>query len=897
MDWKARIRAALQDANARLVLDDDVVEELAQHAAAIHDAAVARGASRDEAIRKVDEVIARWRVEAPTLRRRLKRQPAVDPPAAGARLFAGLIQDVRYALRLLARQRRFSLIAIATMALGVGTTTVLFSVTYGVLLKPLPWPAGARLVQLDETRGGNPPRFGSFSNAALATWQADPKTIAAIAGWSQRTATLFDGTESERVPIAQVSPNLFQMLGVPPRAGALLDPSDDAARTVVLSERLWQRRFGADPEVAGRSVQLDGVSYQIRGVLAGEHAFPSNGIQAWIPFSIPSPAGNLLSMFQAIALLQPGASAEQAAAEGTARARNAVDSGMTTVAIFGKNGPIQITARPLREAMTADVRRPLVMLLAAVVLLFLAATANLAGLQITRATARTREMAIRAALGAGRGRVARQLLVEALLLGATGGAAGLGIAALLHRAVPSILPPDFPRVDSVTVDGTVIAFAIGVSLVTSVICGLWPARGIRRASLVPALVEDGTSPAGIGARTRAGRARMVLISGQVAIACILLVGASLIGRSFLSLVAADRGYEAAGVLSARVSFPAALYAPARRYELADRILSAIAANDGVVAAAFNSEGPTSPGGSTASFTLPPSRPDAEPVSVQASPRLVSAAYFSTMHTPIVAGRGFDESDVLGAPPVAIVNRAFARRYLGDAAIGAKVPMALGYEQTDQQATVVGVVEDARYVTSAEQSRPELYYCYRQLSGKLTIPGVTLLVRTTGPPASFAATMQGVVRSADAQLKAEAVLPLDERLMQTLARPRLYAVLFVGCATLALLVCGVGLFSVLSYAVAQRTREIAVRAALGAKPRGLIWLVVKQGLALTGLGIVVGLGAAAALVRFASTFLYGLTPYDPATFVAVPIVILAAAVLACWAPALRASRLNPSRLLR
>ncbi|MEN3337535.1 MAG: putative transport system permease protein [Acidobacteriota bacterium] len=668
MDWNHRVRSALL-AGGRDP-DADIVEELAQHARAMYEAARADGLSHEEADRSIDDQLERWRADAARLRRRAVRVAPLVPPAASAPTWrSGVARDLAYAARLLWRQPKFTLLATVTMALAIGSATTLFSVVHGVLMKPLPWADAERLVVLKETRGGHAPRFNSFSNAAYNAWRDHATTIAAIGAWAQQTVTLGGAGDPERLRIIAASASLFDVLDVRPILGtafaedAELPGRDDV---VVLSEPLWWERFGGDRHVLGRVVQLDGRSHTIIGVLPANAAYPDRQSRAWVPFHVPSTAGNYLSMFEAIARLRPGVTAVQAAAEGTARGRFAADTGLTTTAIFGGTGPVTISATGVRAALTADVRPALLILMAAVMLLLVAGTANIAGLQLARATSRRREIAIRAAIGAGAGRIVRQLLAENLLLGACGGAAGLVLAVWLHRVLPALLPVDFPRVDDLRIDGTVVLFAVLVSVLTSVGFGLLPALGARRQDLVESLNADGTATAGVPRWSRAGRARFGIMAGQVAIACVLLVGASLLGRSFVGLVTADRGYDPSGVLIARVSLPASMYSPERRYVILHSILDRLGAIAGAADAAFTSELPLTPGGSTSAFTL---RRPGGTLLVQASPRIVSPRCFPALGMRIVEGRGFSEADTQGSAPVTIVNRAFARRYLDGVALG------------------------------------------------------------------------------------------------------------------------------------------------------------------------------------------------------------------------------------
>ena len=892
-----RVRAAF--AAAGHVPDDEVIDELVQHAQAMYDAARADGCSRAEADRRVAEQLDRWLRDAKALRHRTRRLPAVEAPqAASASYSAGLAQDVRYAARLLRRQPRYALLAILTTALGIAATTVLFSVTYGVLMKPLPWPDADRLVVVKETRGGKSPRFRSFTNTAYLAWREKAATIEDLAAWSQSTVTLVGAGDPDRIQITDATASLFPLLRAHPLIGSLFDEKDETSPVIVLSEGLWRQRFSADPAVLGRVVRLDGQPHTIVGVLPDRFAYPDRQARAWVPLRIRPAAGNYLSLFNALARLRPGATAAQAAAEGTARGRFAADTGLTTVAIFGGRGPVEISAQPLREALTADVRRPLIVLLVAVALLLVTATANVASLQLARATTRRREMAIRAALGAGGARVIRQLLVESVLLALAGGAAGLLLAWLLHRALPSLLPADFPRGDDLSVNATVVLFSLAVSVSAGIAFGLLPALRARRLDLVESLAEDGTAPLGARGRSRTAQVRLAIMAAQVAIACILLIGASLLGRSFVALLTADRGYDPAGVLTARLSLPSGLYPPERRYDIARQILERLAAMPGVTNAAFTSELPLTPGGSTAAFTMRSPHADGGTVSVQASPRIVSPAYFAAAGMRVTAGRCFVDADTETSQPVVVVNRAFARRYLGESALGSRLPMAAGYQDDDgTQATVIGVVDDVRYLTAADVSQPEMYFSYRQMKGRLTVPVITLLVRATGDPAALGATLRAAVRNADDGLVPDAVMTLEDRMVRSLARPRLYAILLGGFAGFALLVAAVGLVGVLSYTVAQRSRELALRVALGARKADIVGLVLRQGLAVTVAGLALGVLGSLAVTRSIAALLYGVTPYDRLTYIAVPLLLFVVAGIACVAPARRAATLDPVQVLK
>lgn len=809
------------------------------------------------------------------------------------------MHDLKYAVRLLRRQPKHALLTVVTMALAIGATTTLFGVTYGVLLKPLRWPNADRVVVVKETRGGSAPRFGEFTNAAYLAWREQAATVTDIAAWSIRAATFTGAGEPERIRLTVATPSLFQVLGARPLIGSFFDRTQESAPVIVLTEGVWRQRFGADPGVLGALVHLDGVAHTVVGVLPERLAFPDSQSRGIVPLAIPPVVGNSLSLFNALALLAPDRTAAQAAAEGTARGRFAADTGLTTMAIFGSTGPLEVSAQPLREALTADVRQPLMLLLTAVALLLMAATANVANLQLVRAATRGRELAIRTALGASGARVTRQLLVEGVLLGALGGMVGLGVAVLLSRSLAALLPSGFPRVDELGIDRTVAGFAVAISVAASIVFGLVPAWRVRRLSVGEALADDGAASVGVSGRTGFARARLPIMTAQVAIACVLLIGATLLGRSFFALLNADRGFDPSEVLSARLSMPSPLFdSPERRFAAVDSVLARVAALPGMRHVAITSELPLTPGGSSSAFTMR-SPADGGTVRVQASPRIVSSGYFDAIGMRLVTGRAFLPSDTETSEPVVVVNETFARRYLGASPLASRIPMA-GYGPPDGQpveCTVVGVVADVRYVAAAETSLPELYYSHRQMRGRLPVQTVTLIARTHGDPAAASRALRSAIREVDDRLATDAVTRLDDRLLTTLARPRLYAVLLAAFAGFSLLTAAVGLFGVLSYSVSQRSREFAVRSALGASRADILGLVLRQGMAVAAAGLVIGVLVSAWLTRLISAQLYGVAPHDAVTFTVVPLVLLVVAACASMMPAYRAATIDPLRVIR
>jgi putative ABC transport system permease protein len=713
----------------------------------------------------------------------------VLPPAAGGVLLDGVIQDVRYGLRLLRREPGYAAVAILTMAIAIGATTMLFSVAYGVLLKPLPWLDAEQLVRITETRQGRAGRvLGTVSNGTFLAWRDRRSTIEDVGGWLTQTATLTGAGAPVRMPIIPTTPSLFAVLKVRPLIGRLFTEGEGTRNQpglAIVSYGLWQERFGGRPEVLGELLQLDDKRYTIVGVMPPEFAFPDREVRAWTAWSVPgvmTESGNQVGViFRAIARLRAGATPAQAAAEATSSARSAPDMGFAARALFGAVGPIDISVVSELQAITADVRPAILVLMAAVTLLLITATANIASLQLERATTRRREMAVRAALGAGQRRVTRQLLVENSIVGMCGGAAGLALAAGLRRLLPSLLPAGFPRVDAVTLDMHVLSFAMVVSGMATVVCGLLPAWHTRRINLVETLSQDAVAPLGGAMRSPLVRTRVLVMAGQVAIACVLLVGATLLTRSFVALTHADRGYDPANVLTARLPLPPN-YPVERRHQVLETLIHRLRVVPGITHAAYGTALPfVSFGGFTAFTMRPPHNPDVE-LNVQAAQRVVSPDYFGAMRLRLVAGRTLTDADTATTPPVVVVNRTFARQYLGDRPIGFRIPQdgprAGGIRFAEEHAAweVVGVVDDMRQDVDSPR-QPEIFASMNQITTRTTNLGSDpiLVIRTAADPTTYVPTLQRLVQEDAPGLALDSVMTMDDRVMTSLAKPRLYAV--------------------------------------------------------------------------------------------------------------------------
>jgi putative ABC transport system permease protein len=823
-----------------------------------------------------------------------------------------LQRDIRHTFRTLFRSPGFTTVTVLMMALGIGATTALFSLTYGVLLKPLPWSEPDRIVRLQETRGGRPGRVPwTISNTTYHAWREQPAIIEEIGGWMRgqlMTMTVGSG-EVERLRVGKVTPSLLRVLRAQPRTGRLFSDEDAGGRegpqVVVLGFGLWQRRFGGDPDVIGRSFRLDDRLLTIVGVMPRDFAFPDRETEAWLPLEIARVTASAeviqAMIFNAVARLRPGATAQQAASEATSRGRAAPSLGSAGVALFGSAGDIAVTATPARDALTADVRPALIVLLAAVGLIFSTAIASLLVLQASRAMKRRREMAVRMAIGASAGHLTRQWLVESATVGLGGGIAGLLVAAALHQILPVVLPPDFPRVDEVALDAQVAIFASALTVVAIIVCGLVPALQVRDQNLVESLTADSTAPGPGAASTRSTRVRTAMMVAQVAIACVLLVGTGLLARSFAALLAADRGFDPHDVLTAHITMKARPFASqSAGLERAQQRLQAL---PGVADVGFGNALPFVTTGGFRGLTIPSPKDPGSKLQVQTLMRTVSPEYFPAMGLRVIAGRALDRADTSSSRPVVVVNRTFAAQYLDVDPIGTVLPIAIGARREWE---VVGVVDDVRqgglsgvapaaFGGVADPPQPEMFFTYRQWTSNVS--ELVYVIRGGANSAALTPMLRAILREEDPSLAIDSVMTMEDRVMHSLARPRTYAVLLGGFALFAVAIAAVGLFGVMSYMAAQRTREIGIRTALGAQPHDILRLVTKEALAILIGGLVIGLAAAFLLARSLAPLLYGVSVHDATSFVAVPIILSAVVAVACAVPARRATRVSPLVALR
>lgn len=801
--------------------------------------------------------------------------------------------DVRYGLRGLIRRPAFALTAIGTLALGVGATTTLATVISGVLLKPLPFAEPDRLVRLSESRDGATARASSgLAHQTLDTWKTQSTTIAEFGAYDTSAATIrADDRRSDRVNILSMSPQLFDTLAVRPAMGGGPGPETKSTdHRAWLSDASWREYYNAAPDVLGKIVWIDGQAFTIAGVMDRTFVFPDQ-----------SPAVSILldeqvRFIDAIARLRPGVTPEQAAAEGTARARSAPDLGAVGVAVFGSAGPARVSVTPLLPALTADARPALWLLLAAAALLLATGVANVAGLQLANAAGRRREFAIRSAIGAGTIRTVRQLVIEHAILGIAGAGAAVLLAYWWNRMLPAWLPAGFPRAANVTLDARALLMALALSLAASQTFGLLPLWFVRRVTLTDALAEDGGAPVGGGMRTRVARLRSAILVAQVAVAAVLLVGAALLGRSLYTLATIDRGYDPSHLLTAQLPMPEHDFTRLQRVAALDGIIDRMRQIPGVTHAAASDIFPLVPLEFPRTIDLPPAGPGGASRRVKVASRTVSRDYFATIGMRVVEGRGFTGDDRLESPPSVVVNRAFVRANAeGRNIIGTSLPIK--FAQSWNGATVVGVVDDVRQQAGAEPALPQLFACYCQIATGILGDVPALAIRTTLDPAALAPTLRAVVHDVAPLAGLTSVMTMEARLKERLAVPRLLAALVVALGAGALLIAVVGLVGALAHQVTLRAREIAIRAALGATPRDIAGGIARSAMLVTGIGTAAGLLAAFLLARWLDHVVTGVGVHDPLAFGLVPVVLILVALIAASAPARRASRVDPARVLK
>jgi putative ABC transport system permease protein len=804
-------------------------------------------------------------------------------------------QDLRYGARMLMKQPGFTLIAVLTLALGVGANTAIFSVVNTVLLRPLPYREAEQIVAIQELNEEG--KRVQVTAANFLDWRAQQTTFAHLAAIFTRPANLALSAQAERINLAVVSANFFEVFGATAERGRLLLATDEQAGhapVIILSHGLWQSRFGGAADLIGRGVALDGKSYTVVGIAPAGFQYP-NQTEAWLPPLRLAPELNErmdvtqvrgMGYLSAVARLKPGVSLAQAAAEMetiTARLRQQYPA--TNNTRFNR-------VVSLHQHLVGETGAMLWLLFGAVSLVLLIACANVANLLLVRAAARQKEMAIRTALGASRWRVMRQLLTESTLLALAGGGLGLLLAVWGVELMTKLLPQDFPRLGEIGLDFSVLGFTLAASVLTGVLFGLAPALQSAKTGVHEMLKESARGAAG---SWRQHRLRHLLIVSEVAIAMVLLVGAGLLLRSFLQLQSVNAGFTPQQVLTARLSPSGAGYRSDPAYTNYYReVIERVSRIPGVEAVGAINTLPLSKG-PTAGFRIegrPLLTPDKWP---GANYRSVSPDYFHALNIPLVQGRAFTERDNAEAPLVMIVNQALARRdFPSENPVGKRIN--LGNTDRNGQPVwfeIVGLAANVRSLELAEEAQPEFYLSHLQD----TFAEMSLVIRAAVEPANLAAAVRQAAAEVDKTQPVSKVETMVRIVSATVSQPRFNLFLFGLFGGLALLLSSAGIYGVTAYSVAERTPELGLRLALGAQTSDVLKLILGQGLRLILAGIGWGLAAAFALTRWLTTWLFGVSPTDPLTFAVIALLLLLVALLACWIPARRATQVDPMIALR
>lgn len=810
--------------------------------------------------------------------------------------------DVRFSLRMLAANRGFAAAAVACLALGVGATTAIFSVVHAVLLRPLPYAESARLVRVFT-------EFPKFPNGGLRHFwvsppeyfdlQRDLRSFEMLEGWANQGVNLASPSEPVRANASYVTGGMLELLGVAPRAGRLLSTGDDrpgVPAVAVLSWGLWQRSYGGDPAVLGRDIRLNGRPCTVVGVMPPSFAFPPGEIDApelWVPLQLDpaKPGGRGSHFLSLLGRLRPGVGIAGArdemlryarhSSETTARSKHPFDPALHPLVAAG-----------FQEEVVRGVRPAMLVLLGAVAFVLLIACVNVASLLLARAEARRREIAVRAAMGAGTGRLLAQFVTEGLLLSVVGAGAGVLLAAGGLRLLAATGAGSIPRAAEIGIDWTVMAFALAISIATGVVFGLAPLLHIRPGGLHEILKSSSGRSTGALA---AARFRRALVGAELALALVLLIGAGLMTKAFWRLQHVEPGFNAAHLLTMRLSLPETSYTAARASNFWPALLDAVNGLPGVVSASLASG-------------LQPARPlNANDTAIEGfvpvpgGPienidywNFVGPGYFETMGARLLEGRYLNSGDGNGAPLVVVVNRTLARAYWPrESALGHRVKA--DYGPTAQWRTIVGVVADMKNAGLDRPAGAELFIPFLQRGANSGASG-TLLVRTAGEPAALAGAVRRRIRALDAGLPVSNVRPMEEVVAATQSRPRFLTLLLALFSTLSLTLAALGVYGVISYSVAQRTGEIGIRMALGARPGDVLRLIGAGGLRLALAGTAAGAVGAFALTRFLSGLLFGVSAVDAATFGGMAALLIGVTLVACFVPARRASRVDPVQSL-
>jgi putative ABC transport system permease protein len=806
-----------------------------------------------------------------------------------------LFNDLQYGLRMLWKHKSVSAIALLTLALGIGVNSAIFSVVNAVVLRPLPYPESERLMVV----WGNLHKTGleeiEISALEFKDFQQQSHSFDQIAAYNIQGFNLTGVDQPERLRGAAISANLFSTLRMQPQLGRNFLADEDQLGNdtrVILGDSLWQRRFGGDPSVINKTIQLDGRTLTVVGVMPASFHFPDRDTEAWIPLAFTPDLlqeDNRGSHFlNLIARLKPGITPAQAQADlNTVTARLSQEHASTYRSGFSA------TIRSLHEEMVGNMRRAMLVLLGAVGLVLLIACANVAHLRLASATSRYREFAIRAALGANRARVVRQFLTESLLLSFIGGAVGLALALWVVRALVFLMPKDTPRLEEIKLDYRVVLFTLGTALLTGIVFGLAPSFQAARTNLNDVLKEAGRG----GDGSRRLRLRNLLVVSEFALSLVLLIGAGLMVKSLLRLQEVKPGFDPANLLTMRIALPSSKYENfTKSHAFFQQLFDQIEARPEVESVGAINLLPFGGGGGDRSFSIEDqptpsghSRPDEQV-------RFVTPGYFRAMSIPLLNGRDFTRHDLPDTPQVAIVNSAFARKFWANGnALGKRISFQ---NQNPKWYEIVGVVGDVKHRGLDIQDSPEIYIpAFQPLFANGNVPALYLAARTKSDALQLGPAMRSEVAMLDRDQPIYSLMTMDQRISDSIA-PRRFNMFILGLfAALALILAAIGIYGIMAFAVVQRTHEIGIRMALGASTRDVLKLVMRNGFKLALIGIVVGLVAAFAATRVLSSLLYDVSARDPVIFVIDAVLLAIAALLACYIPARRATKVDPLVALR
>ncbi len=877
-------------------VESELAEELHAHIERETERLVSRGLSRNEAQRR-----------ARLLFGGLDKVNEECREARGVYLFETSLQDLRYAARTLRKNPGFTAVIVLTLALGIGASTAVFSIVNSVLLKPLPYPAAERIVfpwrlaphgiQLgyDEIPWGR---------SEFLLMSKESKAFQFLGAFKSDSFNLTGSGEPVRLNGLRASAGFFPALGVEPMLGRFFSAEEDRAgneHVAILGYSLWREQFGGDPAIIGRSVELNASAYTVVGVMPAGFSFPraeempggftfERDVRLWVPLAlstgpvIPGEPNELAIL----ARMADGISVSQAQAEMNLMTKRFENLSGSKLAV----GWYDSRVTPLEAQITVDTRRPLLLIFSAVGIVLLIACSNIASLVLARTLARNREFTLRAALGAGRSRVARQLLTEGLLPSIIGGAVGVAFAEAGIYFVKMLGPSNLPRLQEVTVDFRVLAFATGCSILTGILFGLAPAIGMSQINLAESLNQGGQRVPGGGAGSRL---RKTLLVCEVALAFVLVIVAGLLAQSFVRLLSVDAGFRTDHVLTFELSLPELKY-PDQQHIAAfyQRALHSLQSQPGIESAAIVETLPI--GGATEStgIRIPDWTPPNSGVRRYANYTIASPGFFATVGAPILRGREFLQSDTADSMPVTVINDAMAKKFWpGQDPVGKQVgPGSPQYPL----ATIVGIAADVKHLSLREEPGPEMYVPYTQKVWPSLLT-MDVALRTRLDVASAVTSARNAIRAVDADLPIANVRPLASLVDDSVAQPKFSMLLLAAFGAFALILACVGIYGVISYSVAQRTREIGVRVALGASRSNIFGMILGEGARLAGLGIAIGIVAALGVTRMMSSFLYEVRPADPATFAVVCVILLGVAALACYLPARRATRVDPLVALR